>query len=77
MHYMVYLSRSDQPVLTTNNMRGNTDKFQITEFERRYWQKIHNLNEKEPPKPKPWPTPVGQYVLKIFEMINMEGRTWR
>jgi len=51
---------------------NQTQQWPDNDFERRYWQNIHNLNRKEAPKATPDKTPVGQYVLHLVELINTE-----
>jgi hypothetical protein len=71
-----YCSCSDRhlynPKITVMHEKQTTNHWPDNDFERRYWQKIHNLNRKESPRATPDKTPVGQYVLHLVEMINTE-----
>jgi len=71
-----YCSCSDRhlynPKITVMHEQQTKSQWPDNDFERRYWQKIHNLNRKEAPKATPDKTPVGQYVLHLVEMINTE-----
>jgi len=71
----LYCSRGDHPFLnpkSTNMLEHQTQQWQDNDFERRYWQKIHNLNRKESPRATPDKTPVGQYVLHLVELLNVD-----
>jgi hypothetical protein len=67
-----YVQRPPVFNLTTMHVNKTKQDPPESEFTKRYWQRIHELNNAEAPKARPATTPVGQYVLHLIEPINLD-----